>query len=44
MVINANANGFTHLSYTTFEGTTFKGTGHKRHVNFIFGNLMRLHY
>jgi hypothetical protein len=44
MVINANANGFTHLSCSQWEDTTFEGTCHKRHVNDVLGNLMRLHY
>jgi hypothetical protein len=29
-VINANANGFTHLSCSQLEDTTFDGTCHKR--------------
>jgi hypothetical protein len=44
MVINANANGFTHLSCSQWEDTTFEGTGHKRQVNVVLGNLVRLHY
>jgi hypothetical protein len=30
MVINANANGFTHFPYNQWEDTTFEGTCHKR--------------
>jgi hypothetical protein len=44
MVINANANYCTHLSYNSWEDTTFKGTCHKRKVNVVLSNLVRLHY
>jgi hypothetical protein len=30
MVINANANSFTHFSYSQWEDTTFDSTSHKR--------------
>jgi hypothetical protein len=44
MVINANANDFTHLSCSQWEDTTFDGTCHKMQVNAVLGNLVRLHY
>jgi hypothetical protein len=44
MIINANANSFTNLSCSQWEDTTFEGTGHKRQVNAVLGNLVRLHY
>jgi hypothetical protein len=44
MVINANANDFTHLSYNQWDDTTLEETSHKRQVNAVLGNLMHLHY
>jgi hypothetical protein len=44
MVINANANIFTHLSWSQREDTMFDGTSHKKHVNDVLGNLVHLHY
>jgi hypothetical protein len=44
MVINAKANGFTHLSCSQWDDTTFEGTCHKRQVNAILGNLVHLYY
>jgi hypothetical protein len=44
MIINANANIFTNLSYIQWEDTMFEGIGHKRQVNVILGNLVCLHY
>jgi hypothetical protein len=44
MVINANTNCCTHLSYSSWEDTTFQGTGPQRHVNGVLGNLIRMHY
>jgi hypothetical protein len=44
MVINTNANDFTHLYCSQLEDTTFEGTCHKRQVNAILGNLVHLHY
>jgi hypothetical protein len=44
MVINANANGFTHLSSSHWVDTMFEGTSHKRQVNALLGSLVHLHY
>jgi hypothetical protein len=44
MVIHANANYCTHLSCSSWEDTTFRGTCHQRHVNGVLGNLARMHY
>jgi hypothetical protein len=44
MVIHANTNYCTHLSCSSWEDTTFHGTGHQRQVNAILGNLIRMHY
>jgi hypothetical protein len=44
MIISANANSFTNLSCSQWEDTTFEGTGHKRQVNAVLGNLVHLHY
>jgi hypothetical protein len=44
MVINVNANCCTHLSCSSWNNTTFEGTSHKRQVNVVLGNLVRLHY
>jgi hypothetical protein len=40
MVINAN--GFTHLSCSQWEDTSFDGTYHKRLVNVVLGNNLSL--
>jgi hypothetical protein len=44
MVIHANTNSCTYLSYSSWEDTTFQGTGHQRQVNGVVGNLVRMHY
>jgi hypothetical protein len=44
MVILANSNNCTYLSYSSWEDTTFQGRGHQRQVNGILGNLIRMHY
>jgi hypothetical protein len=44
MVTTGNANGFPHLSCRQWEDLSFDGTGHKRQVNGVFGNLVCLHY
>jgi hypothetical protein len=44
MVIHASANCCTHLSCSSWEDTTFWGTGHQRQVNGVLGNLVRMHY
>jgi hypothetical protein len=44
MVINANANNFTHLSCSQWDDTMFDGTCHKRQVNVVLGNLIHLKY
>jgi hypothetical protein len=44
MVIHANTNYCTHLSCSSWEDTTFRGTGHQRQVNCVLGSLMRMHY
>jgi hypothetical protein len=44
MVINTNANGFTHLSCSQREDTMFEGTCHKRQVNAVLGNIVHWHY
>jgi hypothetical protein len=44
MVIYANTNCCTYLSYSSCEDTTFQGTGHQRQVNGVLGNLVRMHY
>jgi hypothetical protein len=44
MVINANANCFTHLTCSQWEDIMFEGTCHKRQVNTILGNHLRLPY
>jgi hypothetical protein len=37
-------NGCTHLSCSSWEDTTFRGTGHQRQVNVVLGNLVYMHY
>jgi hypothetical protein len=44
MVINANTNSCTYLSYSSWEDTKFQGTCHQRQVNGVLGNLVRMHY
>jgi hypothetical protein len=44
MVIHANTNSCTYLSYNSWEDTTFQGTSHQRQVNGVLGNLVRMHY
>jgi hypothetical protein len=44
MVIHANTNYCTHLSYSSWEDTTFWSTCHQRQVNAVLGNLVRMHY
>jgi hypothetical protein len=44
MIINANANSFTHLSCSKREDTTFEDIGHKSQINVALGNLVHLHY
>jgi hypothetical protein len=34
----------SHLSCSQWEDTTFEGTSHKRQINVVFSNLVRLHY
>jgi hypothetical protein len=43
MVINANANNFTHLSCSQWANTKFESTSHKRQVKAALGSLMHLH-
>jgi hypothetical protein len=44
MFIHANNNCCTHLSCSSWEDTTFQGTGHQRQVNVVLGNLILMHY
>jgi hypothetical protein len=44
MIIHANTNYCTYLSCSSWEDTTFWGTGHQRHVTAVLGNLVRMHY
>jgi hypothetical protein len=44
MVIHANTNCCTHLSYSSWEDTMFWGTIHQMQVNGVLGNLVRMHY
>jgi hypothetical protein len=44
MVMNVDANDFTHLSCRQWEDTMFESTCHKRQVNVVWGNLVCLHY
>ena len=44
MVIHANTNYCTHLSYSSWEDTTFQGTDPQRKVNGVLGNLVCMHY
>jgi hypothetical protein len=44
MIIHANTNCCTHLSCSSWEETTFRGTVHQRQVNGLLGNLVRMHY
>jgi hypothetical protein len=44
MVIHANTNYCTHLSYSSWEDTTFQDTGHQRQDNVVLGNLICMHY
>jgi hypothetical protein len=44
MVIHANTNCCTHLSYSSWEDITFRGTGHQRQVNVVLDNLIHVHY
>jgi hypothetical protein len=44
MVINAKANGFTHLTCSQWEETMFDSSCNKSQVNVVLGNLMCLHY
>jgi hypothetical protein len=43
MVINANANCCTHMTFISWEDTTFEGRSYKRQVNVVLGNLVHLH-
>jgi hypothetical protein len=33
-----------YLAYSSWEDTTFRGTGHQRQVNVVLGNFVRMHY
>jgi hypothetical protein len=44
MVIHANTNYCTHLSCSSWEDTTFRGTSDQRQVNGVLGNLVHMHY
>jgi hypothetical protein len=44
MVIHANTNCCTYLSWSSWEDTTFTGIGHQRQVNAVLGNLIRMNY
>jgi hypothetical protein len=44
MVIHANTNSCTYLSYSSWEDTMFQGTCHQRQVNGVLGNLICMHY
>jgi hypothetical protein len=44
MVIHANTNFCTNLSYSSWEDTTFQGTCHQRQVNGVLDNLVHMHY
>jgi hypothetical protein len=40
IVIHGNTNCCTHLPYSSWEDTTFRGIGHQRHVNDVLGKLV----
>jgi hypothetical protein len=44
MVIHASANYCTHLSCSSWEDATFRGTGDQRQVKGVLDNLVRMHY
>jgi hypothetical protein len=44
MVVNANANDFTHFSCSQWVDTMLNGTCNKRQVNVVLANILCLHY